>query len=87
MTYEQTLERIEKQKKAVDSYPPKFIFVGITEDYQNVRQALEKQIQKEVIHEQCECCPGCGVRLENFRRYDSYCGYCGQRLEWVREDE
>ncbi len=90
MTYKQTLERIEKQKKAIDGYPVKFMFVGITEDYENVKEALEKQIPMKVIeHNGDFVCGYKAAKCKNCNHgvisFDVFCSHCGQRLEWGEE--
>jgi hypothetical protein len=95
MTYKQTLERIEKQKKAIDGYPVKFMFVGITEDYENVKEALEKQIPKKPFGKEYEwaVCPNCGGSISNDNVQEhiingdtTFCEHCGQAIDWS-EDE
>ncbi len=79
ITYKQTLERIEKQKKAIDGYPVKFMFVGITEDYENVKEALKKQIPRKLIGAYCPSCNA--IAGKGY----SYCWHCGQALDWSDE--
>ena len=95
MTYEDTLNRIMKQKKAIDGYPVKFMFVGITEDYENVKEALEKQIPIIPLENEqmWAVCPNCGgsiskdnVQEHIFNGDTTFCEHCGQAIDWSDEE-
>ena len=84
MTYEETLKRIEIQKKAVDGYLPKLI-------YENVKEALEKQIPMKPVENEpmWAICPNCGgsISKDNVLEYiiygeTSFCEHCGQAIDW-----
>lgn len=57
-----------------------------------IHKALEKQIQKKPLKQECDffdfnlVCPECKNRIVNVwnkREYKpNYCHYCGQALEW-----
>lgn len=74
MTYEEVLNRVNQQKKSIDGYPPKFIFVGTVEEYKVIVDALEKQIPKKPVE---------GKKYEFFTEYSCPC--CGQTIDWSKE--
>ena len=62
------------------------------EDLQTIKEALEKQIPKKPLKQECDffdfnlVCPECKNRIVNVwnkREYKpNYCHYCGQALDW-----
>lgn len=80
MTYEEALQETAKriELKKLTHEP------GVLEYYELVKEALEKQIPKKpdrgygiYYSEDAKLCPVCGDL-----RPDTYCGTCGQRLDW-----
>ena len=85
MTYEEALQETAKRinLKKLTHEP------SVLEYYQLVKEALEKQIPKKpdggydiFYGEDAKLCPVCGDP-----RPDTYCGTCGQRLDWSDENE
>lgn len=62
-----------------------------------IHKALEKQISKKLLKQECDffdfnlVCPECKNRIVNVwskREYKpNYCHYCGQALDWSENDE
>lgn len=85
MTYEEALQETAKRinLKKLTHEP------SVLEYYQLVKEALEKQIPKKpdsgydiFYSEDAKLCPVCGDPNPN-----TYCGTCGQRLDWSDENE
>ena len=55
-----------------------------TSEFENVINAIEKQIPKKVILERsgAKRCPSCGVKKFNSDWKGDFCLSCGQRLSW-----
>lgn len=64
-----------------------------------IKKALTKQIPKKVTHEatlyKCCTCPNCKNVVDKFEKWgentvritQTYCHFCGQKLDWEVEDE
>ncbi|MBO5957522.1 MAG: hypothetical protein J6Q39_08205 [Bacteroidales bacterium] len=85
MTYSDSLSRIKRNVN------PKFWNTEDIEHYNNIVNALEKQIPKKPIDDRYpwSICPACGgsVNLENVIGYiqnkeQSHCEHCGQAIDW-----
>ena len=69
------------------------VSVNTEEDYEFMKQAIEKQIAKKPIKTQehiryamCYVCPNCGKTFSG-TGIANYCYHCGQRLDWSNIDE
>lgn len=89
MTPEEVLEHLQKQKKALDGYPSKFIYVGLPGAFFVISGALKKQIRIKPINEPQALgrgfiktvCPICKHDLEK-GLCRPYCSNCGQAIDW-----
>ena len=57
-----------------------------------IRDALEKQIKKSLLEEQgithrCPYCENANYLPNEDEEENSYCGNCGQAIDWRNEDE
>ncbi|MDD6988753.1 hypothetical protein [Ruminococcus sp.] len=69
------------------------VSVNTEEDYEFMKQAIEKQKPKKPIKAQehiryamCYVCPNCGKTFSG-TGIANYCYHCGQRLDWSNIDE
>lgn len=88
MTPEEAIKTIELAKAEVEwEYPMDYAVA-----FEKAKEALEKQIPKDVLEEAVawfDLCPEChkaiSRRYEDGIHYIDYCPFCGQALEWGDE--
>ncbi len=84
MTYSDSLHRIKQNTN------PTFWNAEDIEHYNNIVNAIEKQIPKKPIEKDWEAfdvlqerdwfCPDCDENMLSYGQ--SYCGVCGQAIDW-----
>lgn len=82
MTYKQAIEQLEDD----------VLFKGASEEintlyaaYTVVIDAMEKQIPTKVLSD--ALIDKCGSCMEALTHQSEYCPWCGQRLDWERNEE
>ncbi len=61
------------------------------EDYDIVKQALERNTPKKLIHHEDDVgvykeCPNCETPERDYWMFQDFCPYCGQRLEQIQKE-